>query len=106
VAGVLFFTFQHSKSRHFHSSTAKLVPGGTKQLLSLAHCCDWPFRPKYGNNKFKVSNDVADLITYSKCRDLCCFFFIGGEILAVGWFPERPIDGVDEKSGPVSFSLR
>ena len=75
------------------------------QLLSLGQCCHWPFRPKNGNNKFKVSTKSCCTVNHllEMSYDLCAAFFLSGRHFFSSWFPERPIDGVDGrwKSGPV-----
>ena len=43
------------------------------QLLSLGQCCHWPFRPKNGNNKFKVSTKSCCTVNHllEMSYDLC-----------------------------------
>ena len=101
---VFFYSLQHPKSRHFHSSTAKLVPGGANYFLSVSVVIGHFGRKTATINSKYQPNHVARLITYSKCPTICVLLlFCRGRHFFSSWFPERPIDGVDGrwKSGPV-----
>ena len=86
-AGFFFYSLQHSKSRHFHSSTAKLVPGGANYFLSVSVVIGHFGRKTATINSKYQPNHVARLITYSKCPTICVLlFFCRGDIFLVVGF--------------------